>query len=59
MVLNIYGDFQEPVTGKNIIHFKLQSEDSALAVYEELINKSKDAFPSLKKWLDSYLMEKK
>jgi hypothetical protein len=50
-VLNSHGDLQEPVTEKNIIHFRLQPEKKAFEVYDQLLEGSPNQYPSLSQWV--------
>ncbi len=51
-VIDQHGIVQAPVTEKNIIHFQLQPERKAFSTYKNLIAKSPDKFPKLKKWVN-------
>ncbi len=41
-----------PITGKNIIHFKLQPKEQAIKIYRKIINKQPNRFKQLKKWVE-------
>ena len=51
LVLDSYGNIQEPVTEKNIIHFKVQPQGQALSVYKAIITKFPDQTPELNEWI--------
>jgi SAM-dependent methyltransferase len=53
LILNVHGDKQEPVTDKNIIHFKLQLEENAFDVYNQLITSDPLQYQSLEKWMSN------
>jgi len=45
------GEVQEPVTEKNLIHFALQPESSAFAVYLDILRNHTNRYPELHKWM--------
>jgi SAM-dependent methyltransferase len=56
-VIDQYGNIHDPVTEKNVIHFKLQSLNKALEIYEALIQNQPASFPNLKQWIDNLQKE--
>lgn len=56
LIMDLHGNIHEPITDKNVIHFKLQPENSAYNIYKQLIREESNKFPSLTTWMNS--MEK-
>jgi len=56
LIMDLHGNIHEPITDKSVIHFKLQSENSAYNIYKQLIRDEPNKFPTLTTWMNS--MEK-
>jgi SAM-dependent methyltransferase len=52
LVMDKYGTIHEPVTDKNIIHFRLQPESRALEVYKKIGQAHPNKYPMLNKWVE-------
>lgn len=56
-VIDQYGNVHEPVTEKNVIHFKLQSLSKAIEIYQSLIYTYPALYPNLSQWVENHLKE--
>ena len=51
LIIDSHGVTQDPVSEKNIIHFKLQKKSEAIEVFKELVKSNPNKYVKLEKWL--------